>query len=188
MPPSFLFCQAIGGRLGPLGIPLSTPVITATDRTHRSKGRRLELIIQSAKSPKISFFQCLPVIWDDGFKTFCILIRCHAKHLVRDWSSRLWSWRKMKWHICFLFTFATWLCLQSFMPSVLYAFSALTLLVGRQEGHPTCKNLSGGVLAWLSVWSEVQTCIWPSWCHCHSLSLASAKSRLVYLSGTGSPG
>ena len=42
------------------------------------------------------------------------------------------------------------------------AFSALTLLVGRQEGHPACKKLSDGVLAWLSVWSEVQTCIWPS--------------------------
>ena len=42
------------------------------------------------------------------------------------------------------------------------AFSALTLLVGRQEGHPACKKLSGGVLAWLSVWSEVQTCIWSS--------------------------
>ena len=41
------------------------------------------------------------------------------------------------------------------------AFSALTLLVGWQEGHPACKKLSGGVLAWLSVWSEVQTCIWP---------------------------
>ena len=53
------------------------------------------------------------------------------------------------------------------------------LLVGRQEGHPACKKLSGGLLAWLSVWSEVQTCIWPSWCHCHSLSLASVKSRLV---------
>jgi len=39
------------------------------------------------------------------------------------------------------------------------AFSALTLLVGWQEGHPACKKLSGGVLAWLSVWSEVQTCI-----------------------------
>jgi len=38
------------------------------------------------------------------------------------------------------------------------AFSALTLLVGRQEGHPACKKLSGGVLAWLSAWSEVQTC------------------------------
>ena len=59
------------------------------------------------------------------------------------------------------------------------AFSALTLLVGWQEGHPACKKLSGGVLAWLSVWSELQTCIWPNWCHCHSLSLASVKSRLV---------
>jgi len=43
-----------------------------------------------------------------------------------------------------------------------YAFSALTLLVGQQEGHPACKKLSGGVLAWLSVWSKVQTCIWLS--------------------------
>jgi len=31
------------------------------------------------------------------------------------------------------------------------AFSALTLLAGRQEGHPACKKLSGGVLVWLSV-------------------------------------
>jgi len=35
------------------------------------------------------------------------------------------------------------------------------------------------VLVWLSVWSEMQTCIWPNWCHCHSLCLASVKSRLV---------
>jgi len=42
------------------------------------------------------------------------------------------------------------------------AVSALTMLVGRQEGHPACKNMTGGVLAWLSVWSEVQTCIQPS--------------------------
>jgi len=41
---------------------------------------------------------------------------------------------------------------------VIFAFSALTLLVGRQEGHPACKKLSGVVLAWLSAWSEVQTC------------------------------
>ena len=64
-------------------------------------------------------------------------------------------------------------------PLSLYSFSALTLLVGRQEGHPACKKLSGGVLMWLSVWNKVLTCIWPSWCHCHSLSLASVKSRLV---------
>jgi len=40
--------------------------------------------------------------------------------------------------------------------------SALMLLVGRQEGHPACKKLSGEVLTWLSVWSEMQTCICPS--------------------------
>jgi len=45
----------------------------------------------------------------------------------------------------------------------LNAFSALTLLVGRQEGHPARKKQSGGVLVWwLSVCSEVQTCIQPS--------------------------
>ena len=70
--------------------------------------------------------------------------------------------------------------------------SALTLLVGRQEGHPACKKLSSGVLVWLSAWSEVQTCIWTSRCYCHSLSLASVKSRLVlpfwYRLTWGSPG
>ena len=60
-----------------------------------------------------------------------------------------------------------------------FPFSTLTLLVWQQEGHPPCTKLSGWVQAWLSVWSKVQTCIWPSWCHCHSLSLASVKSRLV---------
>jgi len=39
-----------------------------------------------------------------------------------------------------------------------FAFSALMLLVG-QHGIQPVKKLSGGVLAWLSVWSEVQTCI-----------------------------
>jgi len=45
---------------------------------------------------------------------------------------------------------------------IFIAFSALTLLVGRQEGHPACRKQSGGVLVWLSIWSKVQTCIWPS--------------------------
>ena len=45
------------------------------------------------------------------------------------------------------------------------SFSALMLLVWRQEGHQACKKTEwwgAAVLAWLSVWSEVQTCIWPS--------------------------
>ena len=51
--------------------------------------------------------------------------------------------------------------------------------LGGRKGIRPVKKLSGGVLAWLFVWSKVQTCIWPNWCHCHSLSLASAISRLV---------
>jgi len=62
---------------------------------------------------------------------------------------------------------------------MIFAFSALTLFVGRQEGHPACKKLNGVVLVWLSAWSNVQTCIWSNLCHCHSLSLVSVKSRLV---------
>ena len=61
-----------------------------------------------------------------------------------------------------------------FVPSVLWR-----CWLGGRKGIRPVKNSSGGVLAWLSVWSKMQTCIWPSWCHCHSLSLASVKSRLV---------
>ena len=85
--------------------------------------------------------------------------------------------------LCFLLCSFNFCLLYLFIYFVLpckIAFSALTLLVGLQEGHPACKKLSGGVLAWLSVWSDVQTCIWPSRCHCHSLSLASVKSRFVF--------
>ena len=53
-------------------------------------------------------------------------------------------------------------CIFVFFVLALCAFSALTLLVGWQEGHPACKKQSGGVLVWLSVWRKVQTCIWPS--------------------------
>jgi len=63
----------------------------------------------------------------------------------------------------YLFPVATAYCLCRSIDNltfrVVIMVSALTLLVGRQEGHPACKNLSGGVLAWLSVWSEVQSCI-----------------------------
>ena len=51
--------------------------------------------------------------------------------------------------------------------------------LGGRKGIRPVKKLRGRVLVWLSVWSEVQTWIWPSWFHCHSLSLASVKSRLV---------
>ena len=60
------------------------------------------------------------------------------------------------------------------MPSVLW---------GCWSGGRKCiwpvKNWVVGVLAWLFVWSDLQICIWPSWHHCHLLSLASVKSRLI---------
>jgi len=58
------------------------------------------------------------------------------------------------------------------------AFSALTLFMGSRKGIRPVKNLSGGMLAWLCVCVKVQICIWPSWCHCHSLSLAPVNPAL----------
>ena len=89
------------------------------------------------------------------------------------------------------------LCLLNIYHGVLFsttiAFSALTLLVGRQEGHPACKKLSGGMLACLGRDADLHM---PSWCHCHSLSLAPINPDWFYLSGfiflvlthQGSPG
>jgi len=33
------------------------------------------------------------------------------------------------------------------------------------------------------IWDEVQTCIWPSRCHCHSLSLTPVNPDWLYLPG-----
>ena len=54
----------------------------------------------------------------------------------------------------------------------------------------------GRMLVWLCVWVKVQICIWPSWCHCHSLSLTPVNPDWFYLPGftflvpaqPGSPG
>jgi len=57
-------------------------------------------------------------------------------------------------------------------------FSALTLLVGWQEGHPACKKTEwwGTGMVWLSVWSEARIiCIWSSWCHCLPIISCSSK-------------
>jgi len=49
-----------------------------------------------------------------------------------------------------------WFCTLELVPASHHAFGALTLLVGQLEGHLACKKLSGRMLAWLSVWGEVQ--------------------------------
>ena len=106
--------------------------------------------------------------------------RCSLWVIILQYVTVIWS---ISWLIFLVFLSVVnilpvkYLCAQLLF--YWYAFSASTLLVWRQEGHPACKELSGGLLAWLSVRSEVQTCIWLSWYHCHSLSLASVESRLV---------
>jgi len=66
-----------------------------------------------------------------------------------------------------------WLKLET-RPSVLWR-----CWLGGRKGIPPAKK-SDWVLAWLSVWSEVQDCILPSWCHCHSLYLAPINPDWFY--------
>jgi len=65
------------------------------------------------------------------------------------------------------------------------AFSALTLLLERQEVYPACKKTewSGtGVVICL------ETCIWPSWCHCHCFSKIQIGFTFLVLAHPGIPG
>ena len=71
-------------------------------------------------------------------------------------------------------------------PNALVAFSAFTLLVGRQGGHPACKKLGdGGGGHWLvrMEWHPAR------WLACLPLLIfpGTIKSR-SFSSGTGSPG
>jgi len=60
--------------------------------------------------------------------------------------------------------------------------------LGHRKDIRPVKNWTGEGRTWLSVWSEVQICIWSSWCcatsHCLLLQL---NPDWVYLSRTGSP-
>jgi len=64
-----------------------------------------------------------------------------------------------------------------------YTFSALTLLVGRQEGHPACKNW---VVRYWRRYLHGARCKWFAYgladANATPSSLAPVKSRMVYLS------
>ena len=110
-------------------------------------------------------------------------------HTTYRSSKSVYLWRRSpKQKLCYLNRHLHVSLSSSDLIWLLHNIGALTLLIWRQEEHPACKKTKQWVLAWLSVWSEMQTWIRPSWCHCHSLPLASGKSRWFYLSGTGSPG
>jgi len=63
-----------------------------------------------------------------------------------------------------------------------FPFSALTLLVGRQEGHPACKYIGVGLLV-VTIWLELCTSYSSS---CHHHHPCCNKSRMVtFWYGTG---
>jgi len=85
---------------------------------------------------------CQKTAAENGYLVRCCVDYCPPCPLGASWNSAL--------H----FSQLLFLPFASMMYDVHYAFSALTLLVGQQEGHPACKKTE-------------------------SLSLASVKSRLV---------
>jgi len=101
---------------------------------------------------------------------------CEKGHTIRRCSTKLHTQRRWFSHqnalhrpvLKTLVLYSPTICLQ--------CFDAVGWAAGRASG---LQKTERWVLAWLSVWSEMQTCIRPSWCHCHALSLAPVKSSLV---------
>ena len=118
--------------------------------------------------------------------------RVDPSHFSTDCTQAIGQKSWQSWNIAWAVVRCFKLCWGIFYILNISLFLMSTVLwhcwLGGRKGIQPVKKLSGGVLAWLSVWSEVQTCIWPSWCHCHSLSLASVNLDWFFLSDTGSPG
>ena len=124
-------------------------------------------------------FECLSVRFQSRWR--CVVCRICRREPTAAWRAYRWTLSAGIW---------------SWVAAATALSGSLTSVFHRPTGkmsdtapwlpiHMLCLQclsalmLSGGVLAWLSVSSEVQICIWPSWCHCHSLSLASVKFTLV---------
>jgi len=72
--------------------------------------------------------------------------------------------------------------------SALFAFSALTLLVGRQEGHPACKNQVVGCWHGYLSGARCRLAYCPADATATHCLLLQKNPDWFYLSGTGSPG
>jgi len=90
------------------------------------------------------------------------------------------------WLMCFWYILNPFFC--NFLLSVLWR-----CWLGGRKGIRPVKNIRV-VGCWRGCLSgtRCRLALWPSWCHCHPLSLASVKSRLVFtflvLAHLGSPG
>ena len=93
--------------------------------------------------------------------------------MQKNWGQRPGSSKvKLEWRgrtqlifwPCSLMLSVNWASTQMF--GRVGAFSALTLLIGRQEEHSACKNWV--TMCWCGCLSGVMqiVCIWSSWCRC----------------------
>jgi len=149
-------------------------------------------------------YHSLSVHWNNAFhrifhSCWCdsvspVLFSCNTLTMSYMTGSTINLFRKKTWNIicvCILLQKnVSETKLSAFRPSICFVFKCVPILclqyfdtVGWHEGHPACKKLSGGMLAWLYVWVNMQTYKWPSWCHCHSLSLAPVNPDWFYLPG-----
>jgi len=165
-------------------------------------------------------FVHIEFVMNNSHNVICVyeFLASHSDGLVWGFCVCLWHWYIVMYHrVTSLPSY--WVCLSVFSCTVL--FVSISQVIGcedrlwndlycvewgvklysksnqlwcfdnvgwRQEAHPACRNW---VLAWLSVWSEVQiVCIWSSWYHYHPKPnhvLPHLNPDWFYLSGTGLP-
>ena len=135
-----VYCSWLGAFIGCLCLPTSTKICHALDLHTFSKWSSLDLHVSSrwwslalhisSESRSAVFWICTPENFGN-WSTFTEVMNLwwHIKCITFSWTQRISTDE-----------------VASFMPSVLWH----CWLVGWQEGHPACKKLSGGMLAWLS--------------------------------------
>jgi len=133
--------------------------------------------------------------WVNQFRCHFRREPCGPKECCIIWGSIFFTGRgtfegDMFWPIVtYLWMGALYIvCLLSRWVHLLLQWVLWHFWLGSRKGIRPVKKLSGRILVWLSVWGNVQICVWPSWCYCHSLFLASVNPDWFHLSDTGSPG
>ena len=155
----------------------TTSHITTTETGSRKDEQYEPLPISSSMSKST----CLIHFWRPPFLSYVNHLRCST-------STGGSSSSNMRWVAS---TYSTTTTIMYTAPHLLHsiankctyvlllnAFSALTLLVGRQEGHPDCKKLWWGAGMVICLQRGADLCM-AQLMPLPSLSLASVKSRLV---------
>ena len=96
------------------------------------------------------------------FPYCCPFIYYHQSHslhisLIFNFFTAVWHW---SFYIVSMWSFEAYYLYRSFLCQASGSYLPSVQWLGSRKGIRPVK-LSGGMLVWLSVWSEVQTCIYP---------------------------